>query len=90
MRPEASLLHKRHKMNKIDKFFGLKGEARIRYGDGDYEVLSPGDFVRCAVTGQTIMLPDIRYWNVELQECYASSNISFNRYCELREKGQLK
>ena len=77
-------------MNKIDKLFGLKGEARIRYGDGDYEVLSPGDFVRCAVTGQTIMLPDIRYWNVELQECYASSSISFNRYCELREKGQLK
>ena len=31
-------------------------EARIRYLDGDYQVLSPGAFVRCAVTGEPIAL----------------------------------
>ena len=29
-------------------------EARIRYLDGDFQVTSPGAFVRCAVTGEQI------------------------------------
>ena len=29
-------------------------EARIRYLDGDFQVASPGSFVRCAVTGESI------------------------------------
>lgn len=77
-------------MNTIDRMFGLKGEARVHYKDGEYKVLSPGDFVRCAVTGQIIMISDLRYWNVELQEPYASSAISLNRYLELRKKGRLR
>lgn len=77
-------------MNRIDRLFGLKGEARIRYMDGEFQVLSAGDFVRCAVTGQAIMLPDLRYWNVQVQEAYASAAISFNRCQELRAKGRIK
>lgn len=77
-------------MNTIDRLFGLKGEARVHYKDGEFKVLSPGDFVRCAVTGQIIMLSELRYWNVELQEPYASSAISLNRYVELRKKGRLR
>ena len=38
-------------------------------------MLTPGDFVRCAVTGEPIALPDLRYWSVELQEAYASAEI---------------
>lgn len=72
-------------MNRFEKFFGLKGEARIRYLDGEFQVISPGDFVRCAVTGETIMLPDLRYWSVELQEPYASAEISLRRYLSLRK-----
>ncbi|NOU06673.1 MAG: DUF2093 domain-containing protein, partial [Hyphomicrobiaceae bacterium] len=37
-------------MNRIERILGLKGEARVRYLDGDFQVTSPGDFVRCAVT----------------------------------------
>lgn len=73
-------------MNRFEKFFGLKGEAKVRYLDGEFQVISPGDFVRCAVTGETIMLPDLRYWSVELQEAYASAEISLKRYAELRER----
>ena len=69
-------------MNRIDKLFGLKGEARVRYSDGEFQVLSPGEFVRCAVSGQVIVLPELRYWSVELQEAYATSEISFKRYLE--------
>jgi hypothetical protein len=66
-------------MNRFEKLLGLKGEARLRFLDGEFQVLSPGDFVRCAVTGEPIMLPDLRYWSVELQEAYASAEISFER-----------
>ena len=35
-------------------------EARIRYLDGDFQVTSPGAFVRCAVTGETIPLDELQ------------------------------
>jgi hypothetical protein len=38
------------------------------------------------VTGEPIALPDLRYWNVELQEAYASAEISFERQQAVREK----
>jgi len=70
-------------MNRFGKSFGLTKEARLRYDDGEYHVLVPGDFVRCAVTGKRIPLSDLRYWSVEQQEPYASAAISFRRYLEL-------
>ena len=75
-------------MNRFERLFGLKGEARLRYLDGEFQVLSPGDFVRCAVTGEPIALPDLRYWSVELQEAYATAEISFQRHREMRERGR--
>lgn len=74
-------------MNRIEKFFGLRSEARVRYLDGDFEVMSPGDFVRCAVSGEPIALPDLKYWSVDAQEAYASAEISVKRYLELHKKG---
>jgi len=69
-------------MNRFEKFFGLKGEAKVKYLDGEFQVLSAGDFVRCAVTGEPIALADLKYWNVEFQEAYASAEISLKRYLE--------
>ena len=71
-------------MNRIEKFFGLKHEAKVRFLDGEFEVVSPGDFVRCAVSGQPISLPDLKYWSVDAQEAYASAEISLKRYLEMR------
>jgi len=71
-------------MNRFDKIFGLKGEAKVRYLDGEFQLVEPGDFVRCAITGQIIPLTELRYWSVELQEGYATAEISFNRYKVLR------
>jgi hypothetical protein len=75
-------------MNRFERLFGLKGEARLRYLDGEFQVLTPGDFVRCAVTDQPIALPDLRYWSVELQEAYASAEIAFERYRSARQGGK--
>jgi hypothetical protein len=70
--------------------FGLKGEARVKYLDGEFQVLSPGDFVRCAVTGDPIALPNLRYWNVERQEAYASAEISLRRMADLKARHPVR
>lgn len=49
------------------------GEARVRFLDGDLQVLSAGDFVVCAVTGRKIPLPALRYWCVDRQEAYVDA-----------------
>jgi hypothetical protein len=69
-------------MNRIEKFFGLKSEAKVRFLDGEFEVAAPGDFVRCAVTGQPIPLADLKYWSVDAQEAYVSAEASLKRYLE--------
>ncbi|MGI9426330.1 MAG: DUF2093 domain-containing protein [Hyphomicrobiaceae bacterium] len=70
-------------MNRMDKTLGFKGEARLKYLDSEFQVMAPGDFVRCAVTGQPIPLSELRYWSVERQEPYASAEVSMQRYREL-------
>lgn len=73
-------------MNRFEKFFGTRDEAQVRFLGGDFQVMSPGDFVRCAVTGQPIPLSELRYWSVELQEAYVSPEVSFKRYLEVKRK----
>ena len=75
-------------MNRFERLFGLKGEAKLRYLDGEFQVLTPGDFVRCAVTGEPIALPDLRYWSVDLQEAYANAEIAFERHRSTRARGR--
>lgn len=58
-------------------------EARIRYLDGDFQILASGTFVRCAVTGDPIPLDELKYWSVARQEPYISANVSLARELEL-------
>ena len=57
-------------------------EARIRYLDADIQIVSPGAFVRCAVTGEIIPLDELRYWSVARQEPYANAAVSLQREIE--------
>jgi len=50
--------------------------ARLRYLPGTYRVIVPGDHVVCAVTHRKIPLGELRYWNVERQEAYATAEAS--------------
>lgn len=59
-------------MNRYERRPAAATEAELDYGDGEFRVIRPGTFVRCAVTGMPIALDDLRYWNVALQEAYAS------------------
>lgn len=67
-------------MNRFERNIGFKGEAKLKYLDGEVQVVTPGDFVRCAVTGRMIPLEELRYWSVELQEAYVDAATSLKRF----------
>src|SRR5690349_4956135 len=50
--------------------------ARVHYLAGTFRLLSDGDHVICAVTGERIPLHELRYWSVERQEPYADAQAS--------------
>lgn len=50
--------------------------AKLYFGDGHFDMMSPGDHVLCAVTGQRIHLTQLKYWSVDRQEAYASARIA--------------
>ena len=54
-------------------------EAKILYLDGDYQIIAPGSYVRCAVSGKPILLDELRYWSVLRQEAYFDALVSFER-----------
>ena len=66
-------------MNRYERRPVSAGEAEIEYLNGEFRVLRPGTFVLCAVTGTEIKLEDLRYWNVDLQEPYASPRAKLQR-----------
>jgi hypothetical protein len=77
-------------MNRFERNLGFKGEAKLKYLDGEVQVLTPGDFVRCAVTGRAIPLEDLRYWSVELQEPYVDASSSLKRHRETHPSATTK
>jgi len=62
---------------------GFKKEAQVRYEDGNFEILSGGDFVLCAVTGDQIPLNHLKYWSVDRQEAYATPDAAMKRHKEI-------
>ncbi len=69
-------------MNRMERSFAFGQEAKIRYLDGEFQVLKNGAYVRCAVTGEPIRIEDLRYWSVADQEPYANAAISLRRRLE--------
>ena len=66
-------------MNRFERRPPPAGEAQVEFLDGDFRVLRPGSFVRCAVTGEPIAVEDLRYWDVDRQEAYASPEAKLKR-----------
>jgi hypothetical protein len=66
-------------MNRYERRPTAAGEAEIEYLDGEFRILRPGAYVRCAVTGVPIRIEDLRYWNVDKQEPYASPEAKLQR-----------
>lgn len=69
-------------MNRFEPHFTAGREAKLRFLDGDYQIVVQGDFVRCAVSGRPIRLDELRYWSVARQEAYASAELALKRHLE--------
>ena len=46
--------------------------AKIKYLPNNFQIIEQGDHVICAVSGKTINLEELNYWDVDLQEPYYS------------------
>ena len=46
--------------------------AILKYLHNSFEIIENGTHVICAVSGKKILLENLTYWNVELQEAYFS------------------
>jgi hypothetical protein len=73
-------------LNRYDRPPTVAGEAEIKYLDGDFRVIRPGAFVRCAVSGVPIPLEELRYWSVDHQEAYATPDAVMRRHFADRMK----
>lgn len=56
--------------------------ATLIYGPSAFRVVRHGTYVTCAVSGAAIELDDLRYWSVDLQEAYATAEISARRHAD--------
>ena len=67
----------------------LKKLAKLKYLPNNFQVIEPGDHVICAVSGKSISLENLNYWNVDLQEPYYSYKEAFLKREELKKKINL-
>ncbi len=63
---------------------GGNREAKIRYLDADFQILTPGTFVTCAITGRPVMVDELKYWSVDRQEPYIDAQAAFQAYLKSR------
>jgi hypothetical protein len=86
----AAELSRRHGdikvLNRYDRPSPMAGEAELKYLDGDFRIVRPGAFVRCAVTGVPIPLEELKYWSVDRQEAYSSPDAVLKRLHPQRAK----
>ena len=49
-----------------------KKKAKLIFKHNSFDIVEDGDYVLCAISGKEILLKDLSYWNVDLQEAYYS------------------
>jgi|TARA_X000001036_G_C20693056_1_gene810164 hypothetical protein len=62
-----------------------KKKAKVIFKHNSFEIIEDGDYVICAVSGKEIMLQNLNYWNVDLQEAYYSPIEANKKFRSLRE-----
>jgi len=63
-----------------------KKKAVLKYKHNNFDILEEGDHVICAVSKKLILLENLNYWNVELQEAYYSAAEAKIKNEELKKK----
>ena len=60
-------------------------KAKLKFKQNHFEIIEEGDYVLCAITGKEILLKNLNYWNVELQEAYLSPKEVNERFRNLKK-----
>ena len=63
-----------------------KKKAKLVFKHNSFDIIEDGDYVLCAVSGKEIMLKNLNYWNVELQEPYFSYKEAFKKRESITKK----
>ena len=61
-------------------------KAKLIYKHNSFDIIEEGDYVLCAISGKKVMLKDLNYWNVDLQEAYYSAKEANDRFKDLKNK----
>lgn len=72
-------------LDRFDRTPPMAGEAEVKFLDGDFRIVRPGAFVRCAVTDLPIPLEELKYWSVDRQEAYSTPEAVLRRAQENRD-----
>ena len=62
-----------------------KKKAKLIFKHNSFEIIEEGDYVLCSISGKKILLKDLNYWNVDLQEAYFSSKEANLRYKQIKK-----
>ena len=60
-------------------------KAKLIYKHNSFDIIEEGDYVLCAISGKKVMLKDLNYWNVDLQEAYYSAKEANKRFKDLKK-----
>ena len=63
----------------------IKKKAKLIYKHNSFDIIEEGDYVLCAISGKKVMLKDLNYWNVDLQEAYYSAKEANERFKDLKK-----
>ena len=63
-----------------------KKKAVLSYKANNFEIIEEGDYVFCAISKKKILLENLNYWNVDLQEAYYSPLEVKIKYEEIKKK----
>ena len=63
-----------------------KKKAKLIFKHNSFDIVEDGDYVLCAISGKEILLKDLSYWNVDLQEAYFSYKESFKKKEKINKK----
>ena len=62
-----------------------KKKAKLIFKHNSFDIVEEGDYVLCAISGKEILLKDLNYWNVELQEASYSAIEADKSYKKLKK-----
>ncbi len=62
-----------------------KKKAKLNFKHNYFEIVEEGDYVLCAVSGKEILLQNLNYWNVDLQEAYFSPIEANKRFISIKK-----